>query len=245
MGVTRRIAGWGLIGAVVMAALSGCSASTDGGDPAVVDVDAAWLDGGRLIGIVTWGSSSCVPVASEAMLDADGALAVTLDDPSGSQACTADDVARVTLVDVPAGVDPAQGVQVHVGYGTGAGEVALSGTEGLAGPGGTTDYQPSAGWTGVAGAFVYLTWGSSSCAPTVQDVAATGDAQVTLTFVEPDADRVCTLDMAPRAVLAEVSALTTPTGAQLVLTGDTFDAVSVAIVGTPAVAASASPTATS
>ncbi|MFT4212705.1 MAG: hypothetical protein QM626_12640 [Microbacterium sp.] len=246
MSAVRRFVGWGVAGAVAAVALTGCSAFSSGeSDPTSIDVDAAWLDSGRLIGVVTWGSSSCVPVAGDATLADDGALAVTLDDPTASQACTADYTARVTLVSVPDGVDPAQGVDVRVSYGSGAGEAALAGAEGLAGPGGETDYQPSAGWTSQAGMFAYLTWGSSSCAPVVADVAATGDAQVTLTFVDPDADRVCTMDIAPRAGLAEVSGLTTPTGAQLVLSGDVFDAVTVPIVGEPVAASpSASPTAT-
>src|SRR5690349_11072801 len=39
-------------------------ASTGGGDDGdEQEVDAAWLDGGRMIGIVTQGSSTCIPVA--------------------------------------------------------------------------------------------------------------------------------------------------------------------------------------
>ncbi|MFT4305780.1 MAG: hypothetical protein QM604_02690 [Microbacterium sp.] len=246
MSSVRRFVGWVMLGAVAAVALTGCgTAFVDGGGTTSIDVDAAWLDDGRLIGVVTWGSSSCVPVAGDATLADDGALAVTLEDPTASQACAADRTARVTPVTVPDGVDPAQDVEVRVSYGDGAGQVVLAGAEGLAGPGGDTDGQPSAGWTSQTGTFAYLTWGSSSCAPVVADVAATGDAQVTLTFVDPDADRACTIDVSPRAGLAEVSALTTAIGAQLVLSGDVFDAVTVPIVGEPAAAASASPSASS
>ena len=53
-------------------------------------MDAAWLDDGRIIGLVTMGSSSCVPAAEEATLEADGSLSVTLVEPDADTACTAD-----------------------------------------------------------------------------------------------------------------------------------------------------------
>ncbi|MDQ1130203.1 hypothetical protein [Microbacterium sp. SORGH_AS_0888] len=240
MSAWRAGAGAALTGVVLAAAgiLVGCA-----GAPApttttttAMDVDAAWLDGGRLIGVVTWGSSSCVPVAASAALGADGTLAVTLEDAPASEggtprACTADHAPRVSLVDVPQGVDPATGVGLHVTYGAGAGETALAAAPGLTRPDTPSDNAPSAGWTGTPGMFAFVTWGSSSCVPAVKDVAATGDAQVTLTFAEPAADRVCTMDMVPRAGLAQVSGVKTASGAQLVLAGDAFAGVAVPIVG--------------
>ena len=71
-------------------------------------MDAAWLDDGRIIGLVTTGSSTCVPAADEAMLEDDGTLSVTLVEPEADTACTTDLVPRVTLVEVPEGVDPAE-----------------------------------------------------------------------------------------------------------------------------------------
>lgn len=240
MNVRRAYAGWGLAGIALAAAgmLVGCggAAAPTASTTAAIEVDAAWLDGGRLIGVVTWGSSTCVPVADAAALAADGSLQVTLNEPMAADgathlACTADYAPRVSVVDVPDGVDPAKGVDVHVRYGSGVGDVALAAAAGLAGVGTPTDYAPSAGWTRTPGMFAYLTWGSSTCPPIVKDVAATGDAQVTVTFVEPAADRVCTMDMAPRAALAEVQGVKTASGAQLVLTGDAFTGISVPIVG--------------
>lgn len=240
MNVRRTYTGWAVAGIALIAAgiLTGCSGSAapTSSTTAAIDVDAAWLDGGRLIGVVTWGSSSCVPFADAASLSADGALQVSLNDPASVDgatqvACTADYAPRISVVGVPEGVDPAKGVDVHVTYGSGVGDVALAGAQGLTGVGTPTDYAPSAGWTGRPGMFAYLTWGSSTCAPVVKDVAATGDAQVTVTFVEPAADRACTMDMAPRAALAEVQGLTTPAGAHLVLTGDAYSGVNVPIAG--------------
>ena len=77
-------------------------------------MDAAWLDDGRIIGLVTMGSSGCVPAAEEATLEDDGTLSVTLVEPDADTACTADFVPRVTLVEVPEGVDPAEDLAITV-----------------------------------------------------------------------------------------------------------------------------------
>lgn len=223
-------------GAALAVALTACAAG--GAVPAApepLDTSAAWLDSGRLIAVTTLGSSSCIPAAEAAELQADGSVRVELVDPDGAgssaRACTADLVTRVSLVGVPDGVDPAQDLQVEVVYGNAAGTTAIAGAAGLAGPGTATDYAPSASWMGRDGGLVFLTWGSSSCAPVVEDVAATAPAEVTVTLETPAADRVCTLDMAPRAGLAADPGVEIRAGAQLVLSGDTFDAVRVPIVG--------------
>ena len=61
-----------LIGAVVT--LSGCAAEPSApgegttpapGESSDFQSDAVWLDGGRMIGLVTWGSSRCVPFVGE------------------------------------------------------------------------------------------------------------------------------------------------------------------------------------
>ena len=203
--------------------------------PEPLETTAAWLDSGRLIAVTTLGSSTCVPVADAAQRQPDGSVRVELSDPAAAggsaRPCTADLVPRVSLVGFPDGVDPAQDLQVEVVYGNAAGTAAIAGAPGLAGPGSAPDYAPSASWMGQSGGLVFLTWGSSSCAPVVQDVAATAPAEVTVTFATPAADRVCTLDMAPRAGLVADPGVETRAGAQLVLSGDTFDAVRVPIVG--------------
>ncbi len=199
--------------------------------PVEIELDAAWLDDGRAIAIVTEGSSTCVPTADEPTLDGT-TLQVTLVEPPADTPCTMDLVPRATLVMLPEGVDPAAGLTVEVtgeGY---FGDVELAGVEGL----GTTDPAesvPSAGWTSTKGQLVFLTWGSSSCPPLVHEVQATGPAEVTVTLMQPPADQICTADFAPRVNLVQVEGVETPVGAQLVLTGTTeFSDVRVPIVGT-------------
>ena len=66
----------------------------------------------------------------------------------------------------------------------------------------------------------------------IADVAATGPAQVTVTFEAPPADQVCTMDMAPRGTVAVVDGLEAEDDVTLVLTGSPeFDNVSVPIYG--------------
>src|SRR5690242_13133556 len=56
--------------------------SDDSGSGNEQEVGAAWLDGGRAIGLVTQGSSTCIPTAEETTY-ADGVLNVTLVDVEG------------------------------------------------------------------------------------------------------------------------------------------------------------------
>lgn len=227
-----------VLAALAVGAFAGCAAtpadapSPTGTDPATqTELDAARLDGGRIIGLVTSGSSSCVPAADAATVEADGSLLVTLVEPDAETACTRDLVPRVTLVEVPEGVDPTQDLAIIVSGDGYSGQVELDGVTGLAG-GGMTDYLPSAGWTDTDGQFVVLTWGSSSCAPVVDQVAASGPAEVTVTFQTPPADQVCTMDMAPRAFVAVVDGLEEDGDVSLVLTGTPgFDDVRIPIYG--------------
>ena len=226
--------------AIAAAALAGCAsqpASAPSANPTAdgtgqsAEIGVAWLDDGRMIGLVTMGSSTCVPAADEAMLEADGSLSVTLLEPDEQTACTADMAPRVTLVAVPEGVNPADDLAITVtgdGY---TGSTELDGVEGLGG-GEETDYLPSAGWTETDGQFVLLTWGSSSCAPVISGVAATAPAEVTVTFETPPADQVCTMDMAPRATIAYVDGLEEDRNVEAVLTGSPeFDNVRIPIYG--------------
>ncbi|MFE5407631.1 hypothetical protein [Microbacterium sp. NPDC056569] len=192
------------------------------------EVGAAWLDGGRMIGIVTQGSSTCIPVAEEATNEGD-VIKVTLVDAEGDTACTADLVPRVTLVGTPADVDPTQDVEIEVTGDGWHGDTDLEGVAGLE-TGGETDYLPSAGWTDVDGQFVILSWGSSSCAPQIENTEATSATEVTVTFVTPPADQVCTMDMAPRGVVAAVNGLEDEDAETFaILTGGEFDNVRIPI----------------
>lgn len=231
-------------GLVALAALLAGCATTSGGttptpEPTTTvapdpDLGAAWLDDGRMIGLVTLGSSSCPPIADTTEFF-DGVLQVELALPDGDQPCTADLAPRVTLVGVPEGVDPAEALPIQVTGEDYVGEVELAGVEGLAGPGGSTDYLPSAGWATVPGQFVILTWGSSTCVPVIEDVAATGAAEVTVTFQTPPEDQACTMDMAPRAAVAYIDGLEEDSGVEAVLTGSPeFPDVRVPIYGSNA-----------
>ncbi|HYP73106.1 MAG TPA: hypothetical protein VEP72_03395 [Microbacterium sp.] len=203
-------------------ALAGCAsnaatpASTGGADDstgsAELEVEAGWLNGGAAVALVTYGSSGCVPSASEVTLQADGSVAVTLEDPTGDVACTADYAPRGTLVELPDGVDAASDLELVVSYNGARDDIDLDAFTGTA----VEEYAPSAGWID-DGTFAILTWGSSSCAPVVQDVIVAG-AEVTVTFATPAADQVCTMDMAPRVTLA-----TTPDASD--------DATSVTLTG--------------
>jgi hypothetical protein len=239
MTLPRRILAFPVALLVAGAALAGCasqaatapSSSPSSGDGSEAEIEAAWLDDGRIIGLVTMGSSSCVPTADGATLEADGSLSVTLVEPDADTVCTADFAPRVTLVDVPEGVDPAEDLAITVTGGEYTGTTELEGAEGLAG-GGMTDYLPSAGWTDTDGQFVLLTWGSSSCVPVINDVAASGPAEITVTFETPPADQVCTMDMAPRATIASVEGLEEDSNVELVLAGSPeFDNVRIPIYG--------------
>lgn len=223
-------------------ALAGCATATNGAgsgtpsDSSAPDVelgtdlelDAAWLDGGRMIGLVSEGSSTCIPTAGDASF-ANGVIEVAFVEPEADAVCTRDLVPRVTLVATPEGVDPTQDVEIRVtgdGY---AGDTDLDGVAGLA-VGGETDYQPSAGWADDDD-LVILTWGSSSCVPVIESVQATSATEVTVTFVTPPADQVCTMDIGPRGVVTQVADLNDDGETFVILQGAEFDNVRVPIIG--------------
>ena len=220
---------------VAALALVGCAGTSGPGAassdvPSDPDLGAAWLDDGRMIGLVTLGSSTCIPTVDEEPEFTGGTLHVTFADPKADEACTADLVPRATLVDLPEGIDPEQDLDIEVIGEEYYGEVVLQGVTGLD-PDGETDYQPSAGWATADGQFVILTWGSSTCLPMMEDVAATGPAEVTVTYATPPADEVCTLDMVPRGAVAWVNDLEQTVDIELVLTGGEFADVRLPIYG--------------
>jgi len=227
-------------GIALVTLLSACATgpSTSGSTPSPtppasasaeeVEIDAAWLNGGTMIGLVSYGSSTCVPMADTVELLDDGTLSVTLADPAADQPCTMDFVPRVTLVDVPADVDAAEDLQVTV---EGDGFTATAELEGVDVGEAPEEFGPSAGWTGQDDTFVIATWGSSGCPPVIESAEATGPTEITVTFMTPPADQVCTTDMAPRGTLATVSGLEGDGPTDLVLTGAEFDGARVTILG--------------
>lgn len=186
------------------------------------DLEAAWLDGGRRIGVVTWGSSTCPPIPGEATAEGQ-IVSVSLEDPEG-QPCTRDIAPRASVIGVPAGVDVTEDVTLKVTYNDATATTELDGDDDLPGASaGETDYLPSAGWFDETG-FVLLTWGSSTCLPQIDTVASPSAEQVTVTFVDPPADQVCTMDMAPRATIIDVEGPGDEDDVTLTLVGGGLDA---------------------
>ncbi|HWI31406.1 MAG TPA: hypothetical protein VNT50_07930 [Microbacterium sp.] len=225
-------------GIALVAFLSGCatgsqaptsSASPDsGGSGEAIDVDAAWLNGGTMIGLVTYGSSSCVPTAGDVELLSDGTLVVELVEPEADTACTRDMAPRVTLVDVPEGVDPSNELEIAV---TGEGYSGDADLEGVTVGAAPEEYGPSAGWIGADDSLIILTWGSSTCVPVIETAEPTGPTEVTVTFATPPEDQVCTMDMAPRGTLATVTGLEGDADVELVLAGAGFEGARVPVLG--------------
>ncbi|MGO2746802.1 hypothetical protein [Microbacterium sp.] len=173
--------------------------STDIGD--ADDIEAAWLDDGRMFALVTWGSSTCVPIIDDISADGQKVTVSLVDAPNADgteKACTADLAQRASVGGLPEGVDPTKDVEFLVTLGDITDDVDLDGNTALTGiPGESTDYTPSAGWFDDEG-IVLLTWGSSSCPPIVENLDVQ-DAGATVTFTTEDGP--CTMDMAPRATL--------------------------------------------
>lgn len=217
--------------AVVLAACSG----GPGGTPAPTTVPtgsstpdpgpdletaATWLDGGRLVGLVTFGSSSCVPQVGDVSAEGQQLTVELVSTTPADAVCTADYSPRAVAVAVPDGVDPTKDVVISITGDEAAGQVALAGDPAMTAAGTPTDYRPSAGWYSDAGA-VLLTWGSSSCVPEIER-AQIGETGATLTF--RDLDRPCTMDMQPRATVVGLGGTAlTQEGYVLTLTGGGLD----------------------
>ncbi|MFK4114490.1 hypothetical protein ACI2K6_07670 [Microbacterium sp. NPDC006705] len=208
------------------------SSGSDAGSAAPsqdADVEAAWLDGGRAVGLVTYGSSSCQPVVGEVTASGQ-TVTVELSDPEG-MACTRDYAPRASYVGLPTGVDPTQDVDIVVSGGY-TGDADLDGVAGLEGPTGEVNDEmlPSAGWFDDAG-LVLLTWGSSSCPPVFETVALDGDA-VRATEATPAADQVCTMDYAPRLSVVAVEGVSDDARpGEIVLVSPAGDEQRISIIG--------------
>ncbi|MEI3867940.1 hypothetical protein V6S02_12725 [Microbacterium sp. CCNWLW134] len=198
---------------------------SSGGVVVTDDVEAAWLDGGRGVGLVTYGSSSCLPVVGEPTY-ADGVLTVDISDPEG-EACTRDLVPRGSYVGVPEGVDPTRELEIVV-TGTYADDTDLDGLEGeIAVP---EEFAPSAGWAD-DDMMLILSWGSSTCAPVLESAEAAG-SEVLVSFAEPVSDQVCTADMAPRVTVAAVTgSVDDDAPVTAVLSGGEFADIQVPVLG--------------
>ena len=193
-----------------------------GGDIMATEVEAAWLDDGRGIAVVTWGSSTCVPIAGDVSTEGQ-TISVSLTN-SAEKACTDDLVPRAVYIGVPEGVDVTQDVELAVAYGGGTQDADL---DGLAqAPEGPGEQKPSAGWF-EDGGIALLTWGSSTCRPLIEDVEQS-DAGATVTF--KTTDRVCTMDLAPRVTTILLPDEHDDGPFELTLVGDNLDAT-VPVIG--------------
>lgn len=173
------------------------STAPTAGDDTVRRVEAALLDGGRMVAVVTGGSSTCIPQVEEVKAEGQRVSVILRD--GDAKVCTADMALRASVSALPEGVDPTQDITIHVSYKEAFVDVELDGdTAFTAAPGTQTDYAPSAGWYDDGG-LVLLTWGSSGCPPVVESVEGAGTSG-TVTFVT-DESQMCTMDMAPRATL--------------------------------------------
>lgn len=185
------------------------------------ELDAAWLDSGRMVAVVTYGSSSCVPIAED-ISAAGQSVRVVLNEGDPNQPCTSDLAARASLVPLPEGVDPTQDIELVVTLGEVTDTTDLDGNPALTGaPASPTGYESTAGWFDDA-SLVLLTWGSSSCPPIVESVEVNGNAG-TITFATED--RMCTMDMAPRLTLVHFDELDEDAKDDFTLTlvGDNLD----------------------
>jgi hypothetical protein len=192
------------------------------------DLSAAWLDDGRAIAIVTWGSSSCVP-AVEAVVAEGQNVTVTLAKLPEDVACTMDYAPRASFAVLPDGVDPKKDVAITVidpVLPDANKQVTLRGNSSLAGQAAAeNDFAPTAGSFGEGG-IVLLSWGSSSCPPKVENVVA-GENGPTVTFATETG--MCTKDMAPRLTLIGVDGAA-DVNKTLTLSGG-FNNVTLPIIG--------------
>ncbi|KAA9149164.1 hypothetical protein F6B41_01805 [Microbacterium lushaniae] len=234
--IRSLVVAWGAA-ALAVGVLSGCASGQGGASSAppatqtgdTVDVGAAWLDGGAMVGVLVAGSSTCKPFAEEVAYD-DGVLTVSVMEPDG--ACTRDYVLRGLAVPLPEGVDPAEDLTIEVRGSGYVGRTDLPGAPGLTPGTGLDGGQPSAGWAG-PGTFALLTWGSSSCPPQVESAAVSAPGEISVAFVAPAPDQICTADMAARVTVVEVPDVPAGLAYEAALSGDSYDGIRIPIAGQP------------
>ncbi len=158
------------------------------------------------------GSSGCPPQVGD--ITASGqTVTVAFTEPAAATPCTSDYAPRASYVPLPSGVDATKAVQI-VGTGALGGTVTLSAL--AASPAAAGGHSPSAGWVETSppasdvpqGSFAFLTWGSSTCPPTVGSVTTKSAGTLTLMFAAPST-AACTMDMVPRVGLTVAPATVT------------------------------------
>lgn len=206
------LAGCGTSSPGAASATSSESAASSTSAAATALAGAAWLDAGHGVAVVSMGSSTCVPQAGH--ITASGqTVTVAFTEPTATTPCTSDFGPRASYVPLPSGVDVTKAVQI-VGTGALGGTLTLSALSAASAPAG--ENTPSAGWVETSpqasdvpqGSFAFVTWGSSTCPPTVGSVSSKSAGTLTVTFAAPKT-AACTMDMAPRAGLAVAPATVT------------------------------------
>lgn len=162
------------------------------------DFTAGWLASGTMIGVVTTGSSTCVPIV-ESVEGSGDTVTVTLADPEPSTPCTRDLQPRITGVGLPEGVDATKLLVLDVTYNDITASIDLAASTAPATD--PLEMAPSAGYAG-PNTIGLVTYGSSTCVPTVESAEPGDDASnLVVTFATADANKPCTMDMAPRVTV--------------------------------------------
>lgn len=85
------------------------AASPSAGTLRAFEPSVAWVNDGRYLGVITWGSSSCPTGAHAVEVVAEQVIEIRLEPLSvEGDACTADMSGYVTVVELPDGVTPAK-----------------------------------------------------------------------------------------------------------------------------------------
>lgn len=186
---------------------------------------ASWVNNGAGIVLLTWGSSSCVPEAADVTADGQN-VSVTMAPPAGDF-CTADMAPRGTYIAVPDSVKRDQPVTLKSAVDSAELGLEVAPTEVVDMVG---MQSPTAAWVGSNIALV--SWGSSSCRPSISGLSEESATSLTATFAAPEG--ACTRDLVPRVTLLYSEVVRA--GASLTLVGldGAAEPLTVKIAGAPA-----------
>lgn len=206
-------------------ALTGCAAAATSGSnsappPAAPDAatNAAWLDATQIVLDVR--VHGCAPVIDGIGVGEQSIDVQLMANPAAS--CPAEEQRHGILVSVPAGIDTRESVVLNISGPEGDASVTLAGrADGEVVPADRIDTPPAVAWLG-GSSFAFLTWGSSSCAPTFGTVEKTGDATATVSLENETKSDMCTADYAPSIVIVDAPDL--PADTVFTLDGMTTEA---------------------
>ena len=192
------------------------------------ELEAAWLAGGNVIALVTWGSSNCIPTPSAVNAVGVNEMSIALEPVPADRPCTRDYMPQVNVIDVPTDLDRQDPVTVKVKYLDAESTAQLAALDDYV-PNEGIEFENSAGWASEDAA-VLVTYGSSSCQPVIESVGRDADGNVSLKFVDGDPNQPCTSDLAPRFTYIGGIPAGETTGVSLLINGDNFENVTVPIL---------------